>query len=295
MNKIVAVVVTYNREKLLEECINSLLNQTYPLDILIIDNFSTDGTKELVQKYVGENLFYYNTGSNLGGAGGFNYGMKRAVERNYDFCWIMDDDTIASPTALEEMVKKANEIDNKFSFLSSVVLWTDGSLCNMNIQAISKDAISNYKSLYKNLLELKSASFVSCFVNMEYARKAGYPITEFFIYGDDVEYTMRLSKYAPGYLNPYSIVTHKTTTNDATNLVGVDKKRIDRYFYNYRNYLYICRKYDPKEYRKFKLIYHYLKLKILLKSKDSKFKRIRTLSKGYRAGKKFNPNIETID
>ena len=102
MNKIVAVVVTYNRKELLEENIKALLNQSYEnLDILIIDNASTDGTEKVVKKYVSDKLKYMNTGANLGGAGGFNFGIRQAIERNYDYCWVMADDTIPTPTALE--------------------------------------------------------------------------------------------------------------------------------------------------------------------------------------------------
>lgn len=47
--RIVAAVVTYNRKELLVECINALLKQTEPVDLMIIDNASTDGTKEKIQ------------------------------------------------------------------------------------------------------------------------------------------------------------------------------------------------------------------------------------------------------
>ena len=51
-------------------------------DILIIDNASTDNTKERVGKYIdNKKTFYYNTGENIGGAGGFNLGIKIAYER----------------------------------------------------------------------------------------------------------------------------------------------------------------------------------------------------------------------
>ena len=50
MNETLAIVVTYNRKELLKKCIHHLLNQTIQkLDILIVDNASTDGTGELVQ------------------------------------------------------------------------------------------------------------------------------------------------------------------------------------------------------------------------------------------------------
>ena len=80
MEKITAVlVVTYNRVNLLKENIEALLNQTRnDLDIYIVDNASSDGTAELVEKYMenNSNIFYYNTGSNLGGAGVFSYGLR---------------------------------------------------------------------------------------------------------------------------------------------------------------------------------------------------------------------------
>lgn len=51
--KVTAVVVTYNRKTLLKECIESLLAQTYKnLDILVIDNASTDGTEGFVKKSI---------------------------------------------------------------------------------------------------------------------------------------------------------------------------------------------------------------------------------------------------
>ena len=62
--KIIAVVVTFNRKKLLAECLNALLAQSVNnLDILVIDNASTDGTKEYISNIVSknENVIYCNT------------------------------------------------------------------------------------------------------------------------------------------------------------------------------------------------------------------------------------------
>lgn len=292
MNKTVAVVVTYNRKVLLEECINALLKQTTPLDIIVVDNFSTDGTEEVVKKYLSGNVKYFNTGANLGGAGGFNFGMKKACEGNYEYCWIMDDDTIPNPDALEVLVAKANEINNEFSFLSSLALWTDGSLCNMNVQKVSSKTVQNYKALDHNIMQIDYASFVSCFINMKYVYEIGFPITDFFIYGDDMEYTMRLSQKAPGYLVPHSTVVHKMGSNVGINVIDIEKERLDRYFYNFRNLCYIYKKYDQKEYRMHKLKAKYLIMKALFKSKNAKFKRAKVIRKGMKAGKKFNPEIE---
>ena len=79
MNVVVAIVVTYNRCELLRECIEHLKKSEYQADILIVDNASTDGTAQMVSEYVNNmDVFYTNTGANIGGAGGFNYGIKRA-------------------------------------------------------------------------------------------------------------------------------------------------------------------------------------------------------------------------
>ena len=88
MNRVATVVVTYNRKELLLENIKSLMQQTKfkEQDIIIIDNNSTDGTYDALHQHIAnKDIIYCNTGANLGGAGGFNYGMRYAVEAGYEF------------------------------------------------------------------------------------------------------------------------------------------------------------------------------------------------------------------
>ena len=293
-NNIVAVVVTYNRKELLKECIEEL-TKNQEIDFMIIDNASTDGTADMVKNYTSDKLFYVNTGENLGGAGGFNFGIKEALKHdNYDYIWIMDDDTIVHEDSLEKLVEKAELLNGEFSFLSSVALWKDETLCNMNIQKTSYKTIEHYSEILKGILYIDYASFVSCFINVKSIKEVGLPIKEFFIYGDDMEYTMRLNTHKPGYLVPDSIVTHKMNSNEGINIVDADASRIERYFYNYRNLLFIYKKYDKREYRIFKLKCYYLILKIMLKSKNNKLKRARTIIKALIKARNFKPQIEKI-
>ena len=80
-SKTAAVVVTYNRKDLLEKCIDRLRQQkNAACDIIIVDNASTDGTADMIKcQYSVPEVIYMNTGANLGGAGGFQYGVKQAV------------------------------------------------------------------------------------------------------------------------------------------------------------------------------------------------------------------------
>lgn len=297
MNKTAILVVTYNRKQFLKENIEAVLKQSYgKFDLIICDNNSNDGTEEMVAEYVKKDcrVKYFNTGANLGGAGGFNYGLKYIYGQEYDYCWVMDDDAIPNEDALESFMKKTVELpEHSFSFLASVVLWTDGKPCYMNQMVIEEAKIYKYLQHAKcGLVPVVSCSFVGCFIDLYYGRKAGLPIKEFFIYGDDAEFTMRLSEHCQGYMDTGSIIIHKMATNTKQGVAEALESRIDRYQYDYRNQVYISR-YRKKE-KSSKLLARYAKecVKVLVRSKNKKMKRIGVIVKGYREGRKFRPEVE---
>ncbi|MEE0404338.1 glycosyltransferase, partial [Megasphaera elsdenii] len=120
MKTVAAIVVTYNRKNLLLENIKHLLDQNKKdiLDIIIIDNASTDGTREALNKFiVNQKIIYKNTGANLGGAGGFQFGIRYAAEYGYDFVWIMDDDCMPKPDALEKLLTADKKLNHTYGFL----------------------------------------------------------------------------------------------------------------------------------------------------------------------------------
>jgi GT2 family glycosyltransferase len=295
MSKIIAIVVTYNRKQLLLENINALLKQNYKnFDILIVDNASTDGTKEEISEFINDGkIKYINTGKNLGGAGGFSFGINEALVNNYDFAWLMDDDTIPAENALKSLINKSKLIDNKFSFLGSLVKWTDGTLCIMNIQRLLKKWAPYYDKLQYKLVPISSSSFVSMFINLKVAKKVGLPFSKFFIYGDDWEYSERLRTIEPGYLDCDSIVIHKMSSNQGTDVVNIDLNRVSRYYYNYRNLFYIYKHYYGfVGVIKYILIFILTFFKIIFKAKDNRLKRIWYTTKGFFVGIFFNPKVE---
>lgn len=297
MNKVVALVVTYNRKQLLKENIEALLAQTYnDFDILIVDNASTDGTEELVKTFESDRLKYINTGKNLGGAGGFNFGLRQAAEKEYEFCWLMDDDTIPERNALNSLVEKAQLLKNDFSFLSSVTKWKDGTICEMNRQVVSKNVLDKIELINNNLIPIEKATFVSFFVNLDIVRKLGLPISEFFIYADDWEYSLRLIKEKTAYLDCDSIVIHKMKENKSADIMVIPKERVQRTYYDYRNTFYIHKKYfGVKKSIVFLIYYWFLFFKIIIKAKDSRIKRIWYVTKGFIAGIFFNPKVEYVN
>lgn len=243
---VIAVVVTYNRKDLLVECLEAILKQSLkPSKIILIDNNSTDGTNELLKQrgfMDDESIEYVLLSKNIGGAGGFYEGMKIANRYNPDYIWIMDDDTIPKEEALKECEKAINKLEEPFSFLASMVYGLNGEF--MNVPKINNSKAENgyeywHKYLDKGLVSLKSATFVSLLINNKAIEKVGLPCKDYFIWGDDTEYTMRLTKYfGPAYLVGGSEVIHKRIGGENISIIKEENKnRINLYYYYYRNKL----------------------------------------------------------
>ncbi len=294
---VATIVVTYNRKEMLKECINALLAQSYKNnEIYIVDNASTDGTEKYIKDLIdNEKVFYFNTGKNLGGAGGFNYGVREALKRKVDYAWLMDDDSIAEDkNALKSLVDKAAFLKDDFSFLSSIVKWTDGKMCKMNRQVTQPVLYADPNYLANGLIPCIKGTFVGFFANMKIVKKAGLPIKDFFIYSDDMEYSQRLSLIKPAYVDTNSVLLHKTKSNNGATANIAPIEKIQMSFYAHRNEEYNMRHYTDKrdrilDYRNKYLFYIYI---ILRTAKDHRMKRCWYYTKGKIAGKFFNPKIE---
>ena len=291
--KVAAVIVTYNRKNLLIKNIEHLINQTRKdiLNILIIDNNSTDGTFETIKQYIDKKeITYINTGENLGGAGGFNFGIRKAIESGFEYVWLMDDDTLPRPDALEKFMVADKKLNGQYGFLSSKVLWKDGSICKMNEQKISK-----WRRLktFDTMCPIQYASFVSLFLKADIIKSEGLPYKEFFIWSDDWEYTRRISRKMTCYFVPESVVDHCCNSNAGADIVSTSEDRIDRFKYMFRNdvVLYRLDGFEGMAYLWIRTFYY--SLKILLKS-DYKIKKLRIMYISLKNGKKFHPTIEYI-
>lgn len=241
--RIAAVVVTYNRRALLDRMLSSLAKQTrMPDGVIIIDNASTDGTSSLLQERCQTfpvPMDVVTLAQNTGGAGGFHRGVRDAYDAGYDAVWLMDDDTMPEPRALEllerDLLRFEVARDVRPAFICSTVLWRDGELCEMNVPRPCWDWPRFLSSnLAVGLVE--SCSFVSVLIRREKIALAGYPIADFFIWYDDVEYTSRLSRLGvPGLLSVESIVRHELPENKGVNFAQIAEGAVWKYAYGLRN------------------------------------------------------------
>lgn len=198
---ICAVVVTYNRKELLLTCLEALNQQTFPLEhIVVVNNASQDGTDDFLVEngWINSSKFtLLSLKTNQGGAGGFYEGIKYAYEHDFDYIWLMDDDGIADYYCLEKLMEQANENN----YIGPIVL----NIQN-NQELTFTLRLPNSKTVLSNLMDIKDNGFrkiipdiVMPFNGILFHRKLvkemGFPHKEFFIWGDDIEYTWRAKKF----------------------------------------------------------------------------------------------------
>ena len=183
MEKVIAVVVTYNRQHLLQQCIDALRNQSKKLDkILVINNGSTDGTGAWLRKQTDIDFI---TQSNTGSAGGFSTGIKTAYDSGYSWIWLMDDDGYPKEDALEKILEDDEE-----------------QLCLRNCAVINKDDKKSFVWKTKNFKTIEEVEqkvinnvahpFNGTMIHRKIVERVGLPMQSLFIFGDETEYYFRI-------------------------------------------------------------------------------------------------------
>lgn len=290
MKNIIAVVVTYNRKKLLVECLNAIFEQSIKVSkIIVVDNNSTDNTYDYLkqQNLLRDELLYYKLEENIGGAGGFYEGIKKSQMFNPDWVWIMDDDTIPTKDCLKELIDKKNKIAGKISYLASTVYGVNSESMNVpNINLSKSESLYPdwYRYLKYGIVKIKEATFVSLLINNDAIKKVGYPVKDYFIWGDDIEYTLRLNEYyGPSYFVGSSVAIHKRKIAKSLSLIEeTDLNRLKFHYFMIRNNL-INKKtyYGKKACLKFLLHKEKEALRILFNFKCKyKIKKIFIIQKG---------------
>ena len=240
MEQVNAVVVTFNRLGKLQTVIASIEAQTFPpTRLIIVDNASSDGTAEYLRELMTKiPLEVLTLPTNTGGSGGFSAGMERGYQRGADFVWIMDDDCYPEPDALEKLhagfVNAVDELGGDVPFACSLVQYIDGSICEMNNPETTWDW-GRLISKGQRSVMVKSCSFVSVLIPRWVIEKHGLPYSEYFIWFDDHEYTLRVTAVCPGVQVLDSVAVHDMGDNKGVNFGLIDDANAWKFAYGIRN------------------------------------------------------------
>lgn len=261
-----AVVVTYNRLPKLQETIARLL--TSPPEqlahVVVVDNASTDGTDAWLHAQQDARLDVVRLERNLGGAGGFEAGLRHTVA-THDPAWLvlMDDDARPAPDGLEAF--HAQDLSD-WDALAAAVYFPGGQICDINRPSLNpfwhgrvfwktvlgtlsggllggaRDAFHMVQADYDGdqMRAVDGASFVGLFLSRKAVERAGYPDGRLFIYGDDVLYTLEL-RAAGGRLAfcPRIRFEHDFST------ISAHERRFRplwKSYYHHRNLLFVYRR-----------------------------------------------------
>lgn len=120
---IYCVIPNWNGAEVLEDCIKSVLAQTLPLKILVVDNGSSDGSLEIVAKY--SDIEVLALDKNHGFAGGVNAGIKKALEANAEYVVLLNNDAVADKNWLKNLID-ATKANPKLGIVTSKILNDSG-------------------------------------------------------------------------------------------------------------------------------------------------------------------------
>ena len=256
--RVVAVVVTHNRLAKLQVTLTRLLDSA-PRDlaaVVVVDNASDDGTAAWLETQRGQaRLDLVRSETNLGGAGGFETGMRHAMAtQDPDWILVMDDDARPAPGALAAFHAAPRGGAEAWA---AAVYHPDGRICDMNRPSINP--FWHREVLWRTLrgqgrdgfhigareyaaagpCGIDGASFVGLYLSRAAIARVGYPDGRLFIYGEDALYTLGLT-HAGGRIlfDPNLRFEH-----DFSTMTDTDRRfrPLWKSYYHYRNLLMVYR------------------------------------------------------
>jgi len=202
-------VVTFNRLDQLRTAVDRLLAE--PIDhLVVVDNGSTDGTRQYLAAHGDPRLELIESARNLGGAGGFELAMRYTMDRHApDWLLLQDDDASPVPGSISRF--RELDIEPDVGGVAAAVYTPAGDICEVNrpglnpftkSSGILKAVFGGRKALHvddgayrSEPSDVDTVSFVGYFVRGDLiANGLGYPRGEFFIYSDDQLYSTEVRR-----------------------------------------------------------------------------------------------------
>lgn len=231
---ILTIIVTYNGEKYIEDCLASLQGQTHQTDILVVDNDSADQTCEIIEKNYPQ-VKLLKLGCNSGFAHANNVGIQYAMEQGYEYVLLINEDTVADPSLIQKLLKYA---DNKTAVIP--LIYMNGSKTKVWYAAGKLDfekcrVINCQENLKSRVTEVTFMTGCCMFIHTDVFREVGLFDENFFMYYEDTDLSLRMYEHQIKMLYvPDTYVWHR--------LQGKTKKPYYAYYMT-RNKLYFLKKH----------------------------------------------------
>jgi len=195
--KVTAYITAYEDPTAVQQCINGLNQQTYPLEkIFIIDNSSQNRlTLSTLESKIPLTVQSYP--ENIGVAGGLRFALEWAFEKSYDFLWSFDQDSIPTPDCLEKLLNTYHTFHSN-NYLIAIVAPTIFDILTQRVingANFDKDQfVDCYPPDSETCYECDAPITSGSLVSLTAAKSVFFqsPIASLFIDGVDFEYGMTL-------------------------------------------------------------------------------------------------------
>lgn len=197
---ILVIVVTYNATKWIDDCFGSLQKSTIPLDVIVIDNKSTDNTVKIIKDKFPE-IMLVQPSSNLGFGQGNNVGLQYAIDHNYEYVYLLNQDAWLFSNTIEELTKYHKE-NPQYGILSPLQLQANGKCLDRNFERVVVNSRSRNRIIndfcFGYTHSLYDVDFVMAahwLISRECLLKVGGFSPTFFQYGEDGDYAARVLRH----------------------------------------------------------------------------------------------------
>ncbi|MBI4683933.1 MAG: glycosyltransferase family 2 protein [Nitrospirae bacterium] len=212
------IILNYNGRDYIEECLNSVFDQTYKsIEIIVVDNASKDGSKEILKDKYRSKIKLIENPANLGFAEGNNVGLKNA---SGEFIALLNNDAIANKRWLEELISGFQRCDASFGMWASKILFYDDQrMIDTAGHLIYPDGLNRGRGKgeidigqYDKEEEVFFPSGCAALYRKNMLDEIGFFDPDFFAYGDDTDVGLkaRLSGWKCLYM-PGAVVYHHSS------------------------------------------------------------------------------------
>lgn len=228
--KVGVIIVTFNSEKYISQCLLSLQKNSYPKSqIVVADNNSNDKTDEIIEKKF-PNVILIKSSKNVGFAAGNNKGLKYLYKNGFDYFLLINPDTVVNKNLISKLIK-IFRINQRIGIVGSVItyfnkrdkIWFGGGVLN-TVWCYTRHKLMNTNLKDQNLKQSETDYITGCccMIKRELLTRVGLLRTDYGSYFEDVDYCYRAKR--AGFfiiLCPESLVLHKVSSS-----FGIEGKNI---------------------------------------------------------------------
>lgn len=198
--KIGVVTVTYNSGEVIDEFLRSLLAQTYPLFVAyLVDNASSDNTRDQLNGVVDARIVVIANGQNLGFAAGVNVGIHAALESGCDSILIINNDTAFEPQLIETLLTGMLEHGCRMAapkilfYQEPSKIWAAGGSIpwTRGFRPKHFGYGQTDRGQFDRARKVSFVPFCCALISSDVFRLIGYMDSQYFVYFEDIDFMYR--------------------------------------------------------------------------------------------------------